>query len=144
MAVRTYDSGEVQIILGTRRLTGLAADTFVEVERDEQTFTKKVGADGEVTRSKTRNKAGQVRITLDQSSRDNAYLQSLHNQDENDGTGIVPVKVIDKSGNPDDEPIAFAPESWVQKPSVKGYGRDNGTRQWVIDTGVMDETGGGN
>lgn len=140
MAVKTYDPGEVQVIVGTRRLRGLDPDTFVETERDEQAFTKQVGADGEVTRSRTRNRAGQIRITLQQASEDNAYLQGIANQDENSGTGIVPVKVIDKSGNY----VALAPEAWIQKTPVKAFGRDAGNRQWVFDCGTLDESGGGN
>lgn len=140
MSTKTYAADQVQVIMGTRRLKGLAEGTFVEIVRDEDTFTKQVGADGEVSRSKTANKSATATITLLQTSEDNAYLQGLHNTDENSGAGIVPFKVIDKSGTT----VAIATESWVQKPADISLGRDSGERAWTIALAKVDFSGGGN
>jgi len=140
MSTKTYAADQVNIIVGTRRLKGLAEGTFVEVVRRENTFTDSVGADGEVTRSKTSNRMADVTITLQQTSEDNSYLQNLHNNDENSGAGIVPFKMTDKSGTL----IVTGTESWIQKPADVSFGRDSGERSWSIIIAKADIIGGGN
>lgn len=140
MAVRTYNASEVQVVIGTRALRGKSEGTFVKVARDEDSFTKKVGADGEVSRAATSNKSGTIEVTLDQTSEDNAYLQNLSNVDENTKNGIVPAKIIDKSGTY----AAGAAEAWVRKPADAEKGRDVKERTWIIDCAVLDIAGGGN
>lgn len=137
---RNYNAAEVSVIVGTRRLTALAEGTFVSVTRDEDSFTKQVGADGEVTRARTNNRAGAIEITLLQSSPDNEYLQTLNIADELTGQGAVPVTVIDSSGTYK----AFCAQAWVRKPADNELGRDAGERTWTLDCGDLDITGGGN
>lgn len=138
--LKTYDASQVSIIVGTRALTGLAEGTFVTVRRAEDAFTKQVGADGEVTRSKTNNRSGEIEITLQQGSADNDYLSALALQDENLGTGVVPVNIIDRSGTT----VASAKDSWIRKIAEAGFGRDAGERTWTIDCAVIDLVVGGN
>lgn len=140
MAVKTYIAAEVQVVIGSRALRGKSEGTFVKVARDEDSFTKKVGADGEVTRAKTSNRSGTIEVTLDQSSEDNAYLQQLVNTDENTSNGIVPAKIIDSSGTY----VAIAAEAWVRKPSDAEMGRDVKERTWIVDCASIDMLGGGN
>lgn len=137
MAIKTYNFGEVQCIVGTRRLRGVVS---VTVARDEDSFTKQVGGDGEVSRSKTNNRTGNAEIVLMGTSEDNAYLQQLSNTDENTGTGVVPFKCSDKSGTYQ----AIAAEAWVRKPADMAFERDSGERTWVVDLGNLDILGGGN
>ncbi len=138
--VKTYDAGDVSVIVGTRRASGLAEGSFVKVTRDVEAFIKKVGADGEVTRSKTNNKAGKVEIVVDQASDFNDFLSELAALDEATSNGIVPVTVVDGSGTT----VTFAREGWVQKLTDLDKGRDSGENTWIIDTGVMDIFVGGN
>lgn len=138
--MKTYNAGEVQVIVGTRRLRGLAESSFVKISRDEDSFKKRVGADGEVTRSATNNKAGKIEIMLEQSSEDNAYLQQLMNTDENTKNGIIPASVLDLSGTY----VAVAAEAWIAKPSDTDLGRDAKERTWVIEAASLEITGGGN
>lgn len=138
--LKSYNAGEVSIIVGTRALSGLAEGTFVNIVRDEDAFTKQVGADGEVTRSKTNNKSGSIEITTQQGSDANDYLSGVHASDENSGSGVVPVTVIDKSGST----VAFSRESWVRKIADAGFGRDAGERTWILDCAQLEVTVGGN
>jgi len=140
MTTKTYSPDQVQVIVGSRKLTGFAEDSMISIVRDAETFTKKVGADGEVTRSKTSNRMALATISLMQSSEDNSYLQQLHNTDENTGAGIIPFKVIDKSGSY----VALATEAWVEKPADKEFANEAGTRAWQIALAKLDESGGGN
>ncbi len=140
MSVGNYRSEDVQVIVGTRRLRGLAPGTFVRVARDADTFSKVVGSDGEVSRAKSADKSGVIELTLLGTSEDNAYLQGLHNTDEQTGTGIIPAKVIDKSGSY----IATSTESWILKPAEKEFSNENTNRQWTIVSASLEEVGGGN
>ena len=49
--VKTYNPKEVNIAIGTHIVTGYAEDSFVSIEPSGDGTTKKIGADGEVTRS---------------------------------------------------------------------------------------------
>ena len=137
----TYNGGEVAIIIGGRAMSGLGADTFCSLSRDEDSFTTTVGADGEVTRSKTNNRKGTLELTLLQSSDANSFLQSLVNADENlNGAGIGPVVVRDISGSF----IATAAQGWIRKPADIEFAREAGERTWTIDLADADFIGGGN
>lgn len=138
--MKTYNAGEVQVIVGTRRLKGLAEGSFVKVARAEDSFKERVGADGEVTRSATNNKMGTIEVTLEQSSEDNAYLQQLMNTDENTKNGLVPAKVMDSSGTY----VAIGAESWIRKPADLDLGRDAKERTWIVVSASLDIIGGGN
>ena len=72
----TYDFNKVDIIVGTRALSGFENGTTVTAERAEQSFTKKVDIDGSVTRARSNDKTGTVTFSLAQFSEDNAYSQT--------------------------------------------------------------------
>ena len=140
MGLKSYNSADVQIIVGTRKLKGVAPDSFVTITFEEDAYTKQVGADGEVTRSKSNNQSGTIEVILQQTSEDNAFLQSLRNTDLNTNKGVVPVRVIDNSGSY----LMQAAEAWIQKPADKEFARDSGTRSWTLAFAKGEETGGGN
>lgn len=131
MLLGTYDFTKVSLIVGTRQIKGFEEGTSIEADRDEDSFTKKVGVDGEVTRSRSNNSAGSVTFSLNQFSEDNKYLQDLANLDERTGAGVVPVKIVDSS-NPKQE-IVIATAAWVKKPAKKSYEGESGAREWVLD-----------
>lgn len=132
--LKTYDASELSVIVGSRALRGFAPDTFVTIERDEQSWTKQVGADGEVTRSKTNNKAGMVTIQLQQASDDNEYLSALLASDELTGAGTVPLIIRDAKGSS----LYASEQVWIQKPPTVEYGRDGGVREWVLDCANLE------
>ena len=68
MSVKTYDPNRVIIVLADQHISGFAEDSMVEVTFDEQTFTKKVGVDGEVTRTRSRNECATAKLKLIQTS----------------------------------------------------------------------------
>jgi hypothetical protein len=140
MAVRTYASADVQVIVGTRALRGKAKGSMVKVMFDEDAFKKKVGGDGEVSRSGTADDTGHIEVTLDATSPDNAYLQQLANLDRATKNGIVPSKVQDGRGTY----VALAAESWIKKGADQEFGDEIKERTWIIDCGSLDVTGGGN
>jgi hypothetical protein len=142
MAVKLYDPASVIVAFGPNIMTGYGEDTFVRVERDEDTFTKKTGVDGEVTRTRNMNRAGSVTLTLMQSSASNAVLAVLALADEiaPNGASILPMTVKDNAGNS----LHFAESAWIRKPPASEYAKEAGTREWVFDTGKMKDYVGGN
>lgn len=128
----TYNFNEVNVIFGIRQIKGFEDGSEITAERDEDSFTKKVGVGGEVTRSRTNNSAGKVTFTLDQFSDLNQYLTNIMNLDERTGKGgIWPLKIVDKS-NPHNE-IVISTQAWITKPANKSFGRESGPREWVIE-----------
>ena len=126
----TFDFNQVNLVVGTRPIKGFEDGTEITAVRDAESFTEKVGVGGNVTRSRTNNKMGTITFTLEQFSSSNKFLTDLSNLDEASGSGVVPVKITDRS-NPRVERV-FAAEAWIQKPSDKSYGRESGPREWVI------------
>jgi len=138
--LRTYNPKQVTIIFGVHTLEGFGPDTKVVVARDEQSWTKQVGVDGQVTRSKSNNKSGTITITLMQTSASNDFLSGIAITDELSSAGVLPVLVKDNNGTS----LYSAVEAWVQKPSDASFGLEANTREWVIDVAELSIFNGGN
>lgn len=138
MSVKTYDPSKVLVIVNGNIMSGFADGTFVVVEREVEAFAKVVGADGEVTRTKSANKSGSMTITLKQTSASNLVLSALANLDEASSAGVVPVILKEASS------VAFATEGWVQKQPPMEYGNEAGDREWIIDLASIEMLHSGN
>lgn len=140
MSLKTYNAKDVAVVVGARVLTGFAADSKVIVARESDSWTKQVGVDGEVTRSKSNDKTGTITVTLMQTSDDNDYLSSLAAADELGGTGVVNSLVKDSGGRS----IHNAAETWIRKPAESGYTNEAGDREWIIDCAQLNMNPAGN
>lgn len=142
MATKLYDPASVIVSFGPNVMSGFADDTMVRVERDEDTFTKKVGVDGECTRTRNMNRCGSITVMLMATSAANLVLSALHNIDElsPNGASILPILVKDTKGNT----LHTALSAWIRKPPVSETAKEVGTREWVLDTGPMVNVEGGN
>ena len=135
--VKTYIPKEINIAFGSHIVTGYAEDSFVSIEPSGDGTTKKVGADGEVTRSISPDRTFSVKVTVDQMSESNSYFQEMYNRDQQTGDAIEPLMVQDMKGGM----LISADEAWIPKPSTRGFGKAAGTREWEIHTGpaTLDE-----
>ena len=142
MGLKIYDAGSVKISVGTFSLESYAEGTFVTIVRDEDSFTKNIGADGEPARAKSNNKGGSITCVLQQTSPSNLLLSALHQLDEISpaGDGVVPTLVEDLQGTS----LFTAAESWIKKGPSAEYAADITVREWVIDTGNLVAVYGGN
>lgn len=138
--MRTYDPGQVQVLVGGNIMSGYADGTFVVVERDEDAYSKHSGTDGDVSRAKTNNKTGTMTLTLAQTSLSNDILDAIRLADELSNSGVVPVMMKDGSGNT----LLFAAEAWVRKMPSSEYGNEITDREWVLDLAKLDGKIGGN
>ena len=131
--MRTYDPGLVVITLGNDPIQGPFADgTFITVERNEELYSQKVGADGEVSRARNRNRSGKITLRLHQTSPSNEVLSSLAFTGENQGTDVLPISVEDLSGTA----LHSGGQAWVQKYPTAENAKETTDREWVI--GVAD------
>lgn len=140
MGAKHYDPAQVKVTFGGHVVQGYADGTFVEVARNEQSFSLQVGTDGEGTRSKTNNKSGTVTLTLMQSSQSNDVLSGFSLADELSSAGVFPLSVVDKSG----KTIVAAETAWIQKPADVEFSREATSRQWVFETDNLIMNIGGN
>ena len=140
MSVLQFDPALFTVIIAGKIISGFADDDFIEIERDEDMWTKKVGVDGEVTRAKSNNRAGKVTIHLMQSSMSNDDLSTLALIDEASNAGVGVLLCKDQSGR-----SVFASDScWVKKFPKANYKKGVNTVEWQIDTGVLVVYQGGN
>lgn len=140
---QAYDPAQVIITVGARSLSGFADGTFVRIARDTDSFTKYVGSDGVVARTKTNNFSGSITVTLMQTSPDNNYLSALLSDAENStsaGAGVFNVQVVDKTGSS----IFSSSNAWIRKPPDVDYSREFSTREWTIDVDKLEMFSGGN
>ena len=140
MSIKTFDPANLIISVGGVPLSGFADGSFLTVDRDEQAFTKVIGADGYTTRVKSNNRSGFMTVTLAQSSGSNDVLSGFAQLDEISNSGIVPVLIKDLSGNS----IYFSATGWVQKIPSSEFSKELTNREWTIDLVDIDMFVGGN
>lgn len=137
MAVNQYDPLAILANFGEVQFIQLAEGTFLEAQRDEDSFTKKVGATGDVVRVKNRNRSGTVKVTFLQTSPTNAQLSSYHKKGESiplTTTDVQPLFVKDLLGNV----LIHATNAWIKKVTNVTYGKDLQGREWTFDCEVLD------
>lgn len=130
---RTYSPDNVIITFGSLIITGFAADTFVEVERDEDTFMKYTGALGDVARTLNLHKGGKITLTLMAVAPINDALTDMLSDDETFNDAFAQFQMKDISGRM----LVKSDVSWISRwPNVE-RGKESGTVQWVIDCAEM-------
>lgn len=138
--VRTYDAAQVILSVGGANISGYADGTFISIEREEQSFTKVVGADGNTSRAKSNNRSGSLTITLQQTSPSNEVLSGFLAQDESSADAVVPVLIKDNTG----ESRLFSATGWVQGLPTIEYAKEISTREWVLDLADIEFNIAGN
>jgi hypothetical protein len=130
---RTYAPKEVSVIVGGFNIKG---KTSVSVEFREDRYTETTDIDGGIT--STENAAwrlGDITLTMDQASTDNAILSGIHL------TGaVVPVIVKDNSGNS----IYTMAEGRIKKMPTAEFGAETAEREWIIAGNIDLALEGGN
>lgn len=132
--IKTYNSRQVLISLGTHSVSGYAEDSFVTIEQKGDGVTSKTGCDGEVARAIDPNEQYVVKIAVQQQSATNKWLQTQYAKDKKDGTGLFPVLIKDLTGK-----VQFsATDAWVLKQPSRVWGKDTNNREWEIETGPAE------
>jgi Protein of unknown function (DUF3277) len=140
MTTKTLDPGQIVIAWGPHIVSGYADGSFVKASRDADAFSKSVGADGSAVRIRSRNKAGSVEITVQQTSATNDFFAAKALEDELLGTAVMPLIVKDLAGRT----VVVAAESWIRKSPDVEESKDMTDRTWILDTGDLELFAGGN
>jgi hypothetical protein len=140
MATPTYDPGRNVLTVYDQNVTGFAEGTFIEVERAEDTYSTHVGGQGEVTRVRSRNQTGTVKITLAGSSPMNRVLSDKMREDELGGTSVTQLQLKDLNG----DTVCDAPEAWLIRPASVSVGTDLEDREWTFACAKLNMQVGGN
>lgn len=129
--VTTYNPRKVTCALGNHIVTGYADDSFITIEPAGDGTSYVVGADGEIARSIDPSKVFTVKLALLQNSATNAWLQSMYDKDQSDGTGTFSVNINDILG----EEKFTGSVTWISKPASWARGKAQGNREWEIVVG---------
>ena len=135
---RTYAPDSISLSLGGVLITGYAPDSIVKHERNADSFTKRVGADGKVTRTASADRSGRITITLQQASPSNTYLQSLLLADEAGLAGTVPYLMKDNNGLT----THASGYAWVVRQADDDHTNEAGDREWILDCSDLNSVMG--
>lgn len=130
--VFTYNAKQIKVALGNHVVTGVAEDSFVQIEPNGDGTTMKVGCYGEVNRAITVNNSFNVKLSLLQNSPTNQFLRDRYKKDQEDGTGWFPILIKDLMGN---EKFSGAC-AWVVNQAAWGRGKEPTNMEW--DLAVAD------
>ncbi len=131
MSLKTYDSNRVSITFAGRSIdAGRADGEFISTEYSAETFSKKVGADGEVTRSKSNDRSATIKLKVMQTSAAHATLMQLHalSLASVNGSDVGAFELRDLNGNM----IERADEAWIEKPPPSAFGKEAVEREWTL------------
>jgi hypothetical protein len=126
---KTYDPKRVIVTWG-QALSGFADGTFIEVRPATQRWTKIVGADGEVARSKSNDNTAEIVIHLLQTSASNSYLSKMLALDLASNNGLQAFEIVDANGGGD----LFWAQAWIRTRPDVTYAKTVEQRTWTFDT----------
>lgn len=138
--IRTYDPALVVATWLGIPISGYADGTFIECERQTDTYSSQAGSGGEVARVRSRDRRGTITFTLMQSSPVNDLLSAALKSDELLGNGVGPFMCKDLNGTT----LVMGSNAWGKKPPKVEFGKELGTRVWTLECEVLNETVGGN
>ena len=129
--VRTYDPKKVLISLGAHTVTGYSDGGFISIEAGGDGISKKVGCDGEVTRSIDPDWTANVTITLMMTSPTVAWCHQQYVKDRDTGEGTFQILVKDLKGG-----LVFSSEdAWIVKPPTRDFDKEAPDREIEINCG---------
>jgi len=136
--VKNYDPKHYTLVVAGIPIPtkGYADGEFIKIERESPAYTKKVGTDGSVTRSRQHNKSGTCTFTTMQHADINAVLSTLHNADLNseNGAGIGPFLLKDRNGLT----VHAGKNCWIAKSPDVSLDKEATTRAWQIDIDELE------
>jgi len=136
----TYDPAKQVVIWKGIRLSGFADGTFIEIDRDADSFTKIVGADGEVARAASADRSGYVKVTVLQTAAINDVLSSELVKDELTRLNAGSIFVKDLFGRT----TASGPEAWLLRPAKVTLSKGIEAREWTFIVADLAIFVGGN
>ena len=140
--VTTYDPTKLSVIIGGVIVSGFIDGDYITAKRDEDLYTKRVGADGHVVRSRNGNKSGTIEVKLLQSSPSVNEIAALVALDNFmfDGDVLIPIAIV----NPGDgAELVATTQAWLKTAPEMTFGKEVGERSFVFDCADLKLSLGG-
>lgn len=135
----TFDPARVNLVFAGNLLTGFMPGTFIQVAREEDTWTPMVGADGRVARARNRNQMARITVTLMMTSPSNDVLSALHNLDQATGSATGACSLTDSLGRTS----LSGDEAFLLRPADVEYSNEIVARTWTIMVPKLEGVVGG-
>lgn len=137
-----YDPDQVTVAFGPVIVDGYADGEFVSIEPASEIFTRYVGTDGKVTRSKQLRRDATITFTLASSSATNDALTAIAELDRSapNGAGIYPLFIRDNGGRA----LYTAAQAWIEALPTVTFDRQATPRAWVLACANLVRVDGGN
>ena len=139
MRTATYDPLKNLLSFAGNLATGFGPDTFIKVERNEDSFSLIVGASGEGVRTQNRNRSGKVTVTLLAKSQTNDLWSAISAADELSGSGISSLFITEANGTT----VVSAENAWLTRPAAIERAKEAGTVEWVFECENLEILAGG-
>lgn len=129
---RNYDPRQIVFTFKGLLFRGYAEGTFIKVERAVDGYSMAVGSNGDVVRTRSRNRTGSITVTLQGASITNDELSGLVVADEisDDITfGVGAAMGKDLNGL-----TVFASQNaWIRKVAPYEAAMEHTNREWILD-----------
>ncbi len=126
---RTYDPAQNPVYFAGQQAHGFADGEFVSVEQMSPTFSSQAGADGESSRTRSRDGRLTIKLTLMQTSAFNDVMAAAHATDRLFGDGVYPFMLEERGG----ATIVDAPEAWITAAAPVKRGKEQIATEWTIE-----------
>jgi hypothetical protein len=135
MGLAEYDPKRVVLTIGGMRILDLAEGAHIEVEFDDDDWTKVKGSSGKVIRCRNPDQSASITVTTMPSSPSNDVLSAWAAADKRVGGGVRPLSLQDLNGTS----LVTAPKTWLRKRPKVSFGKQADQNYvWVFDTDEMD------
>ena len=136
---KQWDPGLVAMTFAGIIIFGYAEGTMLEVERNTDTFSLKMGAQGDGTRVRSRDRSGRVTFNIQGASGCNDLLSAQVRLDELTGLGRGPLLIKYVEGTD----LVTAANAWLVRPSNLEYSDAPSPREWMIEAHELKMNIGG-
>lgn len=140
MSVGTYSPRDIELIVAGVPIRGYMSGTFISTERNADSFSLDIGADGEAARTASADRSGRITLTLQQTSPSNDFLSGLIIADELTSNAVFPVLLKDTQGRT----LEASACAWLVKPANTEYSDEQSGREWMIECANLTKFVGGN
>lgn len=140
--MKTYDPKYYVVTFKGHQIQGPADGTFIKVSRMTDTVSSEAGAYGDVVRTRSHDRRGEVTITLLASSPSNDALSAFAAAGElglEPDADVGPFMLKDINGTT----VCLASEAWVRKPADVEGAKEHTPREWVLECAKLEMLVGG-
>lgn len=124
-----YDPSAVIILIaGVIPVESVVNGTFVEIEKDLQTFTSVKSTDGQIYRTMNADTSYTLTLSLSSVSDSNAILEYLLYADQLTQLAKFPILIKDTSGSS----LFFSTTCWIEDQPILQFSDNVEARRWTI------------